>query len=879
MKLLILDGNSLINRAYYGIRMLNAPDGTPTNAVYGFLAILQRLIDSESPDSICVSFDVHAPTFRHRQYAEYKAGRRPMPEELKIQLPLLKEVLDAMAIPRLELAGWEADDILGTVSLMESQRGNECVVVSGDKDALQLIGEGVRVLHVKTAKGVTETINYTAERFREEYGFDAPAMVDLKALMGDSSDNLPGVPGVGEKTAMDLISRFGSLTSVYDNLADPSIKKGVRSKLEAGRESAELTYSLATIARNAPIDFAALPWDMPRQGDIYELFRRLGFQKFIDKWQLSPSAEAKAAETFTGVCESRILRTEGELRDILSEGLPLSFWWEGSLAELVFQSGDLGCYLKEGVYEDDYDAALCLLFEGERPRLGHNCKALLRALYERGVTPGDFRFDSALAAYLLDATAGSYELSRLTMQYGGFTPFTADTAEAQSSLFEDEGEKEKNEAEHISELLSRAASVAALEEAMLPLLEQQHMLPLFTDIEMPLCRVLADMEYRGFPVDKEALRRYGESLKDGIAEAQRAVWDYAGEEFNINSPKQLGEILFHKLALPGGKKTKTGWSTAADILEKLRYEYPIVDHILQYRELSKLRSTYADGLLKVIAPDGRIHTSFQMTVTATGRLSSTEPNLQNIPVRKESGALLRKMFIAGEGCCLVDADYSQIELRLLAHISEDENMTAAFLSGEDVHAVTASQVFGIPLKEVTPEERRRAKAVNFGIVYGISAYSLSQDLGVFVNEAKSYMDAYLARFSGVAGYQKAIVERGKEQGYVETLFHRRRALPELRSSDFNTRSFGERVALNMPIQGTAADVIKLAMVQVFRRLEQEGLRAKLILQVHDELIVECPIQEQEQVKKLLTEEMENAVSYRVPLKAEAVAGQSWADAH
>ncbi len=878
MKLLILDGNSLINRAFYGIKMLNAPDGTPTNAVYGFLAILQRLLDSESPESICVSFDVHAPTFRHLQYAEYKAGRRPMPEELRVQLPLLKEVLDAMAIPRLELEGWEADDILGTVSLNESRRGNECVVVSGDKDALQLIGEGVRVLHVKTAKGVTETIDYTAERFRAEYGFDAPGMIDLKALMGDSSDNLPGVPGVGEKTAMELMQRFGSLTAVYENLDDPAIKKGVRTRLEAGKASAEMTYGLATIARNAPIDFRAEPWHMPREGAIYELFRRLGFQKFIDKWQLLPSAEVKAQETFTGECESVILRSEARLREILARGEELYFWWEGSLSELVFQSGDTGCYLREDVYEDDYTAALRLLFEGEGSRAGHNCKALLRALYERGLTPGDFVFDSALCAYLLDATAGSYELSRLTMKYCGFSPFTAETAPTQSSLF-DEGDKSENEAIRISELLSRAASVAALEEKLLPLLRAQEMLPLFNDIEMPLCRVLADMEYRGFPVDREALKQYGESLNAGIAEAQQTVWDYAGEEFNINSPKQLGEILFNKLKLPGGKKTKTGWSTAADILEKLRYEYPIVSYILQYRELSKLKSTYADGLLKVIGPDGRIHSSFQMTVTATGRLSSVEPNLQNIPVRKESGALLRKMFIAGEGCTLVDADYSQIELRLLAHISGDANMTAAFLSGEDVHAVTASQVFGIPLERVTAEERHRAKAVNFGIVYGISAYSLSQDLGVFVNEAKSYMDAYLRRFSGVAQYQKDIVEQGRSRGYVETLFHRRRYLPELKASDFPTRSFGERVALNMPIQGTAADIIKLAMVRVFRRLEQEGLRARLILQVHDELIVECPEAECEAVKALLSEEMQNAVHYSVPLKAEAGSGASWADAH
>lgn len=878
MKVLILDGNSLINRAYYGVRMLNAPDGTPTNAVYGFLTILQRLLDSENPDSICVTFDVHAPTFRHKLYSEYKAGRRPMPEELRVQIPLLKEVLDALDISRLELEGWEADDLLGTVSFLESQKGNECVLVSGDKDSLQLVRENVRVLLVKTSNGVSETIDYTPERFQTEYGFEPPRMVDLKALMGDSSDNLPGVPGVGEKTALDLMRRFGSLQGVYENLDDASIKKGVRGRLEQGRESAELTYGLATISREAPIVFAAKKWVMPREGAVYELFRRLGFQKLIDKWKLVPSPEVKEAETFTGECESVFLQSEQQLIGQLQGDETLYFWWEGSLSELVFQKGNSGCVLFEKDYRDNYDTALRLLFEGERPRAGHNCKALLRALCERGLTPGDFSFDSALAAYLLDATAGNYDLSRLTMKYCGFTPYTADIPLSQGSMFE-EDDSAVNEAVRIAELLSRAASVAALEEAMLPKLQQNEMLSLFSDIEMPLCLVLADMETRGFRVDRDALAEYGKSLNEGIAAAQQMVWDCAGEEFNINSPKQLGEVLFGKLSIPGGKKNKTGWSTAADILEKLRYEYPIADYVLRFRELSKLKSTYADGLLKQIAPDGRIHTSFQMTVTATGRLSSTEPNLQNIPVRKESGALLRKMFIASPGCVLVDADYSQIELRLLAHISGDANMTAAFLSGEDVHAVTASQVFGIPLEEVTPEERRRAKAVNFGIVYGISAYSLSQDLGVFVNEAKSYMDSYLSRFSGVARYQKDIVASGKSRGYVETVFHRRRELPELKASDFNTRSFGERVALNMPIQGTAADVIKLAMVRVFRRLAKEGLQGRLILQVHDELLVECPEEECERVKAILTEEMESAVSLSVPLKAEAVSGFSWAEAH
>ena len=886
MKLMLLDGNSLVNRAFYGIRMLNAPDGTPTNAVYGFLAILQRLLDEESPDALCVTFDVHAPTFRHLRYAEYKAGRKPMPEELSVQIPLLKDVLDAINIPRRELAGWEADDLLGTISRCAAAEGWECVVVTGDKDALQLVDDRVRVLNVKTRLGQTETIDYTPERFREEYGFEAPQMVDLKALMGDTSDNLPGVPGVGEKTALELMRRFRSLAAVYENIDDESIKAGVRKKLLAGRESAEETFFLATISRSAPVDFTPEKWDMPRTGEIYELFRRLNFTKFIDKWQLRPAAAETAApetEVFTGTCTTLTLSSEAELRRCLDEAgeQALYFWWEGDLGELIFQydrseEETVAALLSETHYADDYRAALELLFASDRPRAGHNVKNLLRSLLERGIEPGAFVFDSALAGYLLSATDGSYEIEQLTLKYAGFTPFTAEKSEKQSSLFDEEV---PDEAAHISEMASRAASVAALEEALRPKLRDMGVEELFDRVEMPLCSVLAEMECRGFLVDREALRQYGESLTTGIDRAQRFVWDCAGHEFNINSPKQLGTVLFAELGLPGGKKTKTGYSTNADVLEKLRGDYPIVQGVLDFRELSKLKSTYADGLLKVIDSDGRIHTTFQMTVTDTGRLSSREPNLQNIPVRKESGALLRRMFVAEEGNVLVDADYSQIELRLLAHISGDEAMREAFLSGEDFHAVTASKVFNVPLAEVTPTLRSRAKAVNFGIVYGISAFSLAQDIGVYQNEAKAYMDAYMEKYHGVRDYMKKIVEQDKADGYVATMYGRRRNLPELKSSNFNMRSFGERVALNMPIQGTAADIIKIAMVHVWRRLKAEGLEAKLLLQVHDELIVECPEAEAEKVREILTEEMEQAATLSVPLIADAGQGHNWSEAH
>lgn len=883
MKLLLLDGNSLINRAFYGIRMLNAPDGRPTNAVYGFLAIVQRLLDEEKPDSIAAAFDVHAPTFRHKQYADYKAGRRPMPDELREQIPMLKAVLDAMKIPRTELAGWEADDLLGTLSLRAENEGREVVIVTGDKDALQLVDEKIRVLNVRTRMGQTETIDYTPARFEEEYGFPSPRMVDLKALMGDSSDNLPGVPGVGEKTALELLRRFSSLAGVYENIDDLSIKDGVRKKLLAGRESAEMTFDLATIRRDAPVELGFAPWTLPQSGELYQMLRDLGFTRFIEKWGLHEAPGAGAAPVFEGECTGVTAGNEAELREVLRrcEGKTLYLWWEGSLDELAFccdtsDATAIACLLSRGSYADDYDAALAMIFDPTVKKAGHDVKSLLRAAGERGIPAGGFGFDSALAAYLLDATAGSYELERLTQKYCGFVPFTAEAGEAQLSLLE---ENTASEAEHAAELFSRAESVAALEEKLRPLLRETGCEELYDAVELPLCGVLADMEVRGFLVDRAALHAFGVGLNDGIEQLRGRIFAAAGREFNINSPKQLGTVLFEELGCPGGKKTKTGWSTNADVLENLRFIYPIVQDILDYRELTKLKSTYCDGLLKVIASDGRIHTCFKMTVTATGRLSSTEPNLQNIPIRRETGALLRRMFVAGEGNVLVDADYSQIELRLLAHIADDAAMQSAFLSGEDIHRATAAQVFGLPVGDVTPELRRRAKAVNFGIVYGISAFSLAQDIGVPVSEARSYIEAYLREYSGVAAYQKNIVEKGKEQGFVETLFHRRRALPELRAPQFNTRAFGERVALNMPIQGTAADVIKLAMVNVSRRLEREGLRGRLILQVHDELIVECPEGERDTVAALLREEMENAVHYSVPLTAETGIGRSWAEAH
>ncbi len=883
-KLLAIDGNSIVNRAFFGIRMLNAPDGTPTNGIYGFITILQRLLDEEKPDGVCVAFDLRAPTFRHLQYDGYKAQRKGMPEELAVQMPILKEVLDAMGIMRVEKEGFEADDLLGTLSRICERDGDECVIVTGDKDSFQLITDETRVLHVKSRMGQTETVNYTRERFEEEYGFEPIKMIDLKALMGDTSDNIPGVAGVGEKTALDLVRRFDSLENIYQNVETIDIKDGVRKKLIAGEDSARMSYSLATIVTDAPVDIApkSAAWSNNFKSELYGLFLRLGFTKFIEKYKLTPPAgETPEAEVFEGECVMENILNLAQIAPALSKAgdETVYFAFEDGLDYVVFQYGLEGngyaFVLDRFAYNGDYTEALRALFTSGVKKAGHNIKDSLRALLALGIESENWIFDSALAAYLLDSTAGSYEINRLCVRYCGFEPWTGEAEESgQMSLLDT-----PDDAVRASKMAAQAAALACLEEKMLPLLREKGMDKLYFDVELPLCAVLADMENEGFLVDKAALYEFGESMEGSISVLQQSIWDMAGEQFNINSPKQLGVVLFEKLLLPHGKKTKTGWSTNADILEKLRDKHPIINEILEYRTLTKLKSTYAEGLLKVIAPDGRIHTSFQMTVTATGRLSSTEPNLQNIPIRKSFGAQIRRMFVAPEGKVLVDADYSQIELRILAHISGDENMINAFRSGEDIHRVTASQVFGLPLSEVSSHQRSAAKAVNFGIVYGISAWSLAQDIGVFPAEAKSYMDAYLEKYSGVREYQKNVVEKAKEDGFVSTLFGRQRALPELKSSNFAMRSFGERVALNMPIQGTAADVIKIAMVNVHRRLASEGLEAKLILQVHDELIVEAPEHESEKVQLILREEMEKAANFDVALTAEAAVGKTWAEAH
>ena len=894
MKLMVLDGNSIVNRAFYGVSQnLTTRTGQPTNAIVGFLNILNKLLDESAPDALCVTFDRKAPTFRHLAYKDYKATRKGMPEELASQMPILKEILSAMNIPLYELDGWEADDLLGTIAGKNAAVGWDTEIVTGDKDSLQLVTERTTVKLVSTRMGRTTTRDMTPASFREEYGFDPIHIIDLKALMGDASDNIPGAKGVGEKTAMALIQRYGSIDALYAAMPAPEMapgtpaKPGVIKKLTEGETSARMSYELATIRTDAPIEFdpqanLRRPVDNDR---LYGLFLELEFSKLIDKYGLkAPQGEVGTEEeaVFEGTCTSEVVTDLNRAKELLD-------LWRGLdwVDVLALPSLDVVC-IEWSPSESESCAALFFAdrLEGyndvlkafftaaDIKKATHGLKILCRALLEEGITPAGFIFDTEVAAYLLAPTDGSYELEKLGLHYFNFQPPSAVdylSPEAFNPL--------ADQTVAIGAFLSHTALVGALRETLTARLKELGMWELFETVELPLCTVLAEMEVEGFLIDRGALTEFGEMLSGRIDEGQTRIYGLAGETFNINSTQQLGHILFDKLGLPPVKKTKTGYSTNADVLDKLRGKHPIIEEILDYRQLTKLKSTYVDGLSKVIPPDGRIHTSFQNTVTATGRLSSVEPNLQNIPVRTELGAELRRMFVAPEGKVLVDADYSQIELRLLACMAGDEAMIAGFNSGEDIHAITASQVFGVPQEAVTPLMRRSAKAVNFGIVYGISAFSLSQDIKVTVAQAKEYMEKYFRHYAGVREYMSAIVERAKAEGYVCTMMGRRRWVPELKSSNFNTRSFGERVALNAPIQGTAADIIKMAMIRVRDRLKKEGLEGKLVLQVHDELIVECPQTEEAAVRKLVQEEMEQVMALPVPLAAETSAGKSWAEAH
>ncbi len=842
MKLLILDGNSVINRAFYGVKPLTTRDGLYTHAVYGFLNILERMEKEEQPDAVCVAFDLHGPTFRHLQYDGYKATRHAMPEELAQQMPVMKQVLQAMNIPIYECQGWEADDVIGTVGRICSNCEWECVIVTGDRDSLQLIDENVKVKLVISRMGQTTATLYDVPAFTEEYGFEPKKMVDLKALMGDSSDNIPGVAGVGPKTATELLLRFGSLDGLYENLDDPSIRPKLREKLEQGKDNAYLSYDLATIRTTAPIDFAptdAVIRPYNRQ-ELYQLFVRLEFVRLIDRYGL------RGMELEAPACERKCqpLPKACQLPDCCD-----------TCALYIAPDGSIGFAWCNGVYMVTPMEAMYL--DDVLPKVSnvicHDLKLTLHRLDQMGLNKGNFIFDTALAAYDLNASQSDYPVSKLATNFLGVTVDDGDAAACAEALWN-------------------------LRPVMEEELNKQGMQKLYYELELPLCFVLYDMEKTGVAIDREQLEQFGKMLTQRIADCEKLIFSYSDGPFNINSTKQLGELLFDKLGLPPVRKTKTGYSTNAEVLEKLKSQHPIVPAIMDYRMLTKLNSTYAEGLLKVICEDGRIHTTFQNLVTATGRLSSTEPNLQNIPVRTDLGAEIRKMFIPKPGCVLVDADYSQIELRVLAHIAQDQAMQDAFVSGVDIHTVTASQVFNTAAEDVTPLQRRHAKAVNFGIVYGISEFSLADDIGVSRYEAKRYIENYLAHYSGVRSYMKHVVLEAADMGYTKTIFGRRRYIPELKSSNFNIRQGAERIALNTPIQGSAADLIKLAMLRVHSALAEKYPDAKLVLQVHDELIVECPERDAEAVAALVSEQMQKVAQLRVPLLAEAKWGKSWYEA-
>ena len=841
-KLLLIDGNSILNRQYFGVRPLTNSAGVFTHAVYGFVNVLLNQLDSLSPDAVAVAFDVHAPTFRHKMYDAYKAGRHGTPPELLMQFPYAKQFLTAMGIPVVEAAGYEADDWLGTLSTRWEREGGECFVLTGDRDSLQLISEKTTVLLAKN----NEVVPYTPDRFLADYGVTVEQFVDLKALMGDSSDNIPGVSGVGEKTAAKLISTWGSLDGIYEHIDEVKASAKVLSNLREQKEQAYLSQELARIIRDMPAEL--LPVDLPPvkedRAALRSLFAELEFAGYIKRMGLD--ADLPEAEIAAELPAEEIAAEE-----LLTAGLtsPVGLWLADDTLELCDGSRRLSCTLGEGLFAcDTLDAIADFFQKTDLSFAVYDLKTLLHQLDELlpHFDAESFRcsFDVLLAAYVINSSDSSPSLAKIA---GAHLGAPVESAEAICRL------------------------IAPLTERM----QADECLTLYETMELPLARVLYNMEKRGFLVDLAALKAFSMALELAAAGDMAEIYRMAGREFNINSPKQLGEVLFDELKLPFFQKTKTGYSTNAEVLEKLRPIHPIIDLILDYRQVTKLRSTYAEGLLAVADAGGRVHTTFKQALTATGRLSSTEPNLQNIPIRTELGRELRRAFVAKEGYTLVDADYSQIELRLLAHCAGDKTMIDAFCSGADIHTATASQVFGVPMEEVTPELRKRAKAVNFGIVYGISDFALSQDLGITKYQAGEYIRSYKETYSGVDAYLHSTIEEGKEKGFVKTLFGRRRYIPELTSSKAMMRAFGERVAMNSPIQGSAADIIKVAMIRVEDALTRSGMDARLILQVHDELILEVRDDCVEAAAALLKTEMERAFDALVPLTAEVSSGKTW----
>lgn len=863
-KLLILDSNSILNRAFYGVRYLSAKDGTPTNAIYGFLNILLKLIKEQEPDYICAAFDVKAPTFRHKQYEGYKAQRKPMPEGLAAQMPLAKDVLRAMGVTILEKEGYEADDIIGTVARLCEESEISCFIATGDKDDLQLASDKTKVILTVTKSGYNETIIYDDKAVKEKYHVTPTEFIDVKALMGDPSDNIPGVKGVGEKTAMSLIEKHHSIEYIYENIDGIGLKGAMLQKMKDGREMAFMSKELATINRNTPIEFNAeeCVFDgFENNGELYEILKRLELNSIIKKLDLSGGDNVKENEDIFKDFSYQV----GDKNMISGDKVTVVLDFDGdNISSAAVGAGNNAVVLNE---QDDIKE---LLEDDSVAKVMFDVKEAIVKLNGR-IDIKNISDDTAIAAYLVDPAKNEYTIEKLASEYFGTVIEKPEVK--QLSLLDD---VETDRSEYLAKC---AVALGVLNECIGDKIKENGQEKLYQEVELPLVTVLAHLEINGFLVDDNQLKEFADKLGEKIDALTNEIYMLAGEEFNINSPKQLGVILFEKLELKPVKKTKTGYATNADVLEKLRDKHPIVNFIMEYRQLAKLKSTYCDGLTAVVNPNThRIHSVFTQTVTVTGRLSSTEPNLQNIPTRTELGREIRKMFVAKDGYVLVDADYSQIELRVLAHIANDETMINAFRNNEDIHAVTASQVLGIPLEDVTKEQRSSAKAVNFGIVYGIGEFSLAQDLHISVKEAKAYIESYLEKYHGVRNYMESIKEQAKKDGYVKTMLNRIRYIPELKSPNYNIRQFGERVALNTPIQGTAADIIKLAMVRVDNRLINEGLKSKLILQVHDELIVEAHKDEVDKVKQILSEEMQGAMELNVPLKVDMSTGHSWYDA-
>lgn len=863
-KLLILDSNSILNRAFYGVRYLSAKDGTPTNAIYGFLNILLKLIKEQEPDYICAAFDVKAPTFRHKQYEGYKAQRKPMPEGLAAQMPLAKDVLRAIGVTILEKEGYEADDIIGTVARLCEESEISCFIATGDKDDLQLASDKTKVILTVTKSGYNETIIYDDKEVKEKYHVTPTEFIDVKALMGDPSDNIPGVKGVGEKTAMSLIEKHHSIEYIYENIDGIGLKGAMLQKMKDGREMAFMSKELATINRNTPIEFNAeeCVFDgFENNGELYEILKRLELNSIIKKLDLSGGDNVKENEDIFKGFSYQV----GDKNMISGDKVTVVLDFDGeNISSAAVGAGNNAVVLNE---QDDIKE---LLEDDGIAKVMFDVKEAIVKLNGR-IDIKNISDDTAIAAYLVDPAKNEYTIEKLASEYFGTVIEKPEVK--QLSLLDD---VETDRSEYLAKC---AVALGVLNDRIGDKIKENGQEKLYQEVELPLVTVLAHLEINGFLVDDNQLKEFADKLGEKIDALTNEIYMLAGEEFNINSPKQLGVILFEKLELKPVKKTKTGYATNADVLEKLRDKHPIVNFITEYRQLAKLKSTYCDGLTAVVNPNThRIHSVFTQTVTVTGRLSSTEPNLQNIPTRTELGREIRKMFVAKDGYVLVDADYSQIELRVLAHIANDETMINAFRNNEDIHAVTASQVLGIPLEDVTKEQRSSAKAVNFGIVYGIGEFSLAQDLHISVKEAKAYIESYLEKYHGVRNYMESIKEQAKKDGYVKTMLNRIRYIPELKSPNYNIRQFGERVALNTPIQGTAADIIKLAMVRVDNRLINEGLKSKLILQVHDELIVEAHKDEVDKVKQILSEEMQGAMELNVPLKVDMSTGHSWYDA-